>query len=228
MNPPGPRWAEGSTPRLVHAAVVALLLKVSIGPTMALGAMFAESEEELLSGGAATFMMLAVMAVTHAAFVLGGIGRIGRLSLSDLGWRTDHPAREVLLGLAGFAGCAAAIVGVPALFGELDTGELVEVVGGYSATQRLAFVSLGVIAAFAEESMFRGYLQPSLIARLGPVGGVLLTALYFDVTHFKLHPLPLISKLCIGVVLGVMRMRDRSLWAPAIAHALIWGVFGLY
>jgi membrane protease YdiL (CAAX protease family) len=36
----------------------------------------------------------------------------------------------------------------------------------------------------------------------------------------------LISHVCHGLILGLLRERTGALWAPAIAHALAWMILG--
>ena len=74
--------------------------------------------------------------------------------------------------------------------------------------------------------MFRGYLQPSLCARLGTTGGLVATALIFSLYHLPRAFPMLLGRLFLGLVFGALRGRERPLWAPAIAHALVWVIIG--
>jgi uncharacterized protein len=63
---------------------------------------------------------------------------------------------------------------------------------------------------------------------LGRWPGILVTAIIFAVYHVQYAlALPmLISHFVTGLVLGLIRERTGTLWAPAIAHALVWIVLG--
>jgi hypothetical protein len=53
-------------------------------------------------------------------------------------------------------------------------GEVGRTIADYTGAQRLLFVLIGVQAALVEESLFRGYLQPTLMEKLGPMFGVVV------------------------------------------------------
>jgi len=85
-----------------------------------------------------------------------------------------------------------------------------------------------LIAAVPEETIFRGIMQPTLQQKVGRWQGILLTAIVFSVyhVHFQFALARIISHCCWGLILGVLRERTGTLWAPAIAHALMWIIFG--
>ena len=94
--------------------------------------------------------------------------------------------------------------------------------------QRVFFALMGVIAAVPEETIFRGIAQPTLQNKVGRWSGILLTATIFAVYHiqFQLALPRLISHFCHGLILGLLRERTGTLWAPAIAHVLAWMILG--
>jgi membrane protease YdiL (CAAX protease family) len=101
-------------------------------------------------------------------------------------------------------------------------------VANYTPQQRVFFVLMGVIAAVPEETIFRGIVQPTLQQKVGRWSGILLTAIIFSAYHLHYaFTLPvLVSHTCSGVIFGLLRERTGTLWAPAIAHALVWVVLG--
>ena len=79
------------------------------------------------------------------------------------------------------------------------------------------------IAAWQEENLFRGYLQPLLIERWGYWPGILAQAALFSTAHIgwcPTWPLYLLAFFS-GIVFGWLRGRDRSLVAAFVAHGLM-------
>lgn len=147
-------------------------------------------------------------------------------SWRELGWHTDrllsHLAQGVLAGLVA----VASIVAIHVLLGE-TLGEAVEALFAVSWSQRLVLLAIGLQAAFIEESLFRGNLQPLLQRRLGAVVGIVLTAVIFAAYHLNPSPLSLAGKFLLGLIFGRARAADGSLVAPAVAHAMVWALAGL-
>lgn len=222
------RWPDGSSARIAHAVGLALANQAALVVPLAAIAPRLMGDEDPFDAPPAAFLLLAIIVLLQAGLVVGlGLLRWGRLSLRDLGWRSDTAARDVGRGFVGFALVTVVVMGSqfakrggPAVF------EAWQLVLRYSPAQRALFFFVGVIAAFGEESIFRGYLQPSLMKRVGGVGGVLVTAAFFSFYHLRFAPLRLLGLFLIGLVYGVLRGRDRSLLAPAVAHGLCWAVLG--
>jgi membrane protease YdiL (CAAX protease family) len=151
---------------------------------------------------------------------------LGRVRLADLGWRRVA-SRDVAWGLLGFAACAVVVVALRAID---DGGEgarsMLSGIAAYSVAQRLLFATIGFAAAFCEESIFRGYLQPALAGRIGSAGGIVVSAAIFSLYHLRFRATSLIALLAFGVIYGVLRARRGGLAAPAVAHWLVWAVFG--
>ena len=79
-------------------------------------------------------------------------------------------------------------------------------------------VNLGV-AVLAEELLFRGLLQPALIARLGTWPGLLLTAALFGAAHLPFSPAFALVATLAGLGYGLVFQRSGQLrWAIAL-HA---------
>jgi hypothetical protein len=79
-----------------------------------------------------------------------------------------------------------------------------------------------VIAPLFEETLFRGVLLPVLGQRIGPVAGVVISALVFAIAHLSLSELaPLFL---LGVGLGWIRWRSGRLAPSVLMHALWNGI----
>jgi membrane protease YdiL (CAAX protease family) len=220
------RWPLGSTSRLVHGLALTVLLAGSF-PVMAIAAsLFGVDLEQGFTTAPSTFAMFATVSGYRVAVVAIGIVVWGKVDLRALGWTGEGMRRSVGLGVAG-AALAIAVTALVAIlaFGE-SVGQIVATVGSFTIGQRLLFVMIGLDAGFTEESLFRGYLQPTLVRKLGFPGGLLVTAIVFGLYHLKLRPAVLVGKVVLGLVFGLLRGQDRPLWVSAIAHALLWVVVG--
>jgi membrane protease YdiL (CAAX protease family) len=82
----------------------------------------------------------------------------------------------------------------------------------------LAVVVVGVIAPFAEEVFFRGFVYRCFRARWGPTLGALTSAALFAAIH--VHPVGLLPIFFIGCVLAYLYERTGTLVAPITLHAM--------
>ncbi|MBL8912894.1 MAG: CPBP family intramembrane metalloprotease [Archangium sp.] len=95
---------------------------------------------------------------------------------------------------------------------------------------RAVFIAIGLQAAFVEESLFRGNLQPLLVTRFGKAAGLVLTAAIFSAYHLDPRPLSLAGKFVLGLVYGLARGTSAkgALTAPAFGHFLVWTTVGSF
>ena len=85
---------------------------------------------------------------------------------------------------------------------------------------------LTLIQVAAEEILFRGWLQPALIARIGPPAGIAVGAVLFAAFHLTaaaMGPVALINITLGGVWFGVLAFRSGGVLAPLAAH-FAWNV----
>lgn len=128
------------------------------------------------------------------------------------------PGRWTVIGLA--AGIAGLFVTVAfaGLNGQLVAGEAAR----FAAGSILLGVALTLLQVGAEEMLFRGWLQPALIQRSGPLAGVVLGAAVFAAYHWVADvahaPLSLINLMLGGVWFGLLALRSGGLLAPIAAH----------
>jgi membrane protease YdiL (CAAX protease family) len=223
-----PRWGEGSGRRIAHCLGLALAHRAAlIVPLVAIAPMLL-GERDAFEAPPAAFLLLAIIAFLQAGVVVGG-GLLGwgRVSVHDLGWPSDARGRDVGLGIVGFFVIAAVTLAMRATAsGAGAVLDACQVVMHYTPAQRALFLVIGVIAAFTEESIYRGYLQPAIVERRGQTQGVLATAAIFAIFHLQFAPVRLLALFLIGLVYGGLRARTGSLIAPAVAHLLCWAVLG--
>jgi membrane protease YdiL (CAAX protease family) len=79
------------------------------------------------------------------------------------------------------------------------------------------FLASVVIAPFAEELVFRGYLMNLWRARWGTWAGVLLSSLVFGLFHFERA----IFAAVMGIAFALIYLRYDSLWPGVILHAAV-------
>jgi uncharacterized protein len=185
-------------------------------------------DPEAYDGAPALFAILAVMVALEAAVFIWVLRARGS-SLAAIGWRAPPVAWDVVLGMLGFAVCLVTMtLSIAPLAGGvgLVIDDLVQAVVDYTPAQRAFFAVLGLVAAFTEETVFRGVLQPSLQRRLGRWPGLVVGAVIFAAYHLQFHPVLLLGKTLFGITYGWLRDRTGTLWAPAIAPALVWIVVG--
>ena len=185
---------------------------------------------EIWQGGPAAFIINGGVGVFEIGVVLWlFMSRYARLSFREAGWR-ELALRDVAYGVLGFVVLAISLLCVVARDGGFKdaVSYIAATITHYTLQQRVFFVLMGVIAAIPEETIFRGVLQPTLQKMLGRWPGILLTAVIFAAYHVQYaFALPLlVSHFVTGLVLGLLRERTGTLWAPAIAHALVWIVLG--
>jgi membrane protease YdiL (CAAX protease family) len=230
MAESAPRWPFGGWKRAIHA--IACVAAFDLWQILAFGFVFGVlgcSPAGMWAGGPAVIATTVVSgSLAMACVVWLGIVRLGRVSWSDLGWHTERLGTSLALGAAGTALLAATLLGLLAASVRLAPADLLSTLTGYTPAQRLLFLAIGASAAAIEESLFRGYLQPALIAKTGLVGGIAIGAAIFSLYHLFMGPSPLnlFGKLLVGLILGGLRARRNSLVAPALAHFAFWQIFG--
>jgi len=85
------------------------------------------------------------------------------------------------------------------------------------------------IAAFQEETIFRGFLQSELSQRYGQWAGNLLQAAIFSLLHFGMEPLGTLGNILFlflfrfasGFLFGWLKMKRGTLLAAGIVHGFI-------
>src|SRR5262249_40170851 len=168
-----------------------------------------------------------VGALVVFGLILGlGLFVAARLHLRDVGWRGGNVARDMLLGALGLVALTAGLLALLFVFRGVRPTDVLAGVVETPLRERAMFLGIGLGAALAEETLFRGYLQTALVeTRVSPAAlGLARTG--FGVSHLQLTGIGVAAKLYAGLVFGVLRGKDRSLVAPATAHVLYWVTFG--
>jgi membrane protease YdiL (CAAX protease family) len=137
-----------------------------------------------------------------------------------LGWH-----RVVGLGIGrasrwGIVPLAALVVATVVTLGRPEVAE--------AGPRFVGLFSLGLLlAALAEEILFRGFLQYGLTRRIGGRRAVLVGSLLFAAAHIpalivqrQLNPVTLVAMFGFGVLLCRIRAATGSIWLPTGVHTL--------
>ena len=90
----------------------------------------------------------------------------------------------------------------------------------------LGIVLSWTLAAFGEETVWRGYLTNRVagifgLSKAGWIAAAVLITLLFGVAHFRQGPTGVIENIIDGAILvGVYFATGRNLWAPIVAHGI--------
>lgn len=111
------------------------------------------------------------------------------------------------------AGVAHEIYPMPRVFADV----LVDLLWAESIPEMIAaLIVVAVLPGVAEELIFRGVVQPSMIERFGPKAGIALTALFFATYH--LNPWTFVPIFFVGLIFGTLVYWSGSVWAGVLAH----------
>ncbi len=164
--------------------------------------------------------LLGSFVLVSAGLISGGIW-LSKTSWRDLGWRREGLVKAIGLGLLGFVLLSINTMVWPFIGGATEPPALIT--PGPARLLLVAFFAFG-IAAWTEENLFRGYLQPLLAKSAGHWPAIIIQALLFSAAHLGwiTKPLDFASAFVAGLILGCLRGRDRGLVAPFLAHGLLW------
>jgi uncharacterized protein len=148
------------------------------------------------------------------------LGIFEALHLPDIGLRWNAAAtRNVLLGIAGGAGAAVAVLGPPVAVGTAHFTRI----QNPDATAGTLVVTFFVLlcGASGEELLFRGYAFQILLRSLGPFATVLPVGVLFAALH-AFNPaastLGLVNTAGFGILFGYAFLRSHDLWLPIGLH----------
>ncbi len=168
------------------------------------------------------YLVAAALSVFAAAAIANAITlRIyERGLLADIGFHWNRASRRnLLLGLAGGAGAAGLMLGMPLLAGLAELRPDPEYPASLAS---FAFVSVVLLfGATGEELLFRGYGFQVLLKALGPYATILPAGVLFGFAHSanqNAGQLGLINTAAWGVLLGLAVYRSGDLWLAIGLH----------
>ncbi len=212
------RWSTGSV-LLLTVIVVALML--------AAGALAVSASDVLgVTGDALTLAQLGILtaAYTLPFSVVWQRARAAGVTLAAaLGFRRFEAGRSIAAAIGTVVIARLVNVAYTSLLSALG----VEPPSAIDITRLFPDTPVGIVATvllallvapLAEEALFRGVIYAGLRDRYGELVGLVVSSGVFAAFHFELYVFAPIFVL--GLLLGRIMSRSRSLWPAVIAHAL--------
>jgi uncharacterized protein len=147
------------------------------------------------------------------------------LPLQENWFKIDPTSPWIRWGLGGYFAAFPLVIGVSLLNQRIWQGQ-----GGSNpilsiaaqnqdpAALVLIFVTAAIAAPFFEETLFRGFLLPSLTRYMPTWGAILLSSFIFAIVHLSLSEvLPLMA---LAIVLGFVYTKTQNLLASILLHSL--------
>lgn len=166
----------------------------------------------------------AVVYVLSIAFVIGlpWLVRRYRTTRAEIGLHRLLLWREIPMVLVGFVGyifLSNILAHVAALLPFYDANQVQDTGFGHLSQNYeylLAFVTLVLIAPFAEETLFRGYLLGKLRKYVPLWVAILITSLLFAIVHFQFNVG--VDVFALSIMLCLLRVYSGSLWPSILLH----------
>ena len=157
------------------------------------------------------------------------VATFGRTGLEAVGIRRGSPRSGVLHGLVAFltilpvcfVGLVASLEVMAILKAPVTTHPLLETVQETHEAWVIpvAVFQAGVLAPVAEEFMYRGVLMMTLLKQMGILGALIVSSALFAIVHLPTEPQAVLPLFFLGIALGYVAYRTRSLVAPIVTHA---------
>ncbi len=192
----------------------------------------------LLAFGAGSHLAVRTKAALFIAVVLGielaalwailvGLRR-HRQSLREIGWGKSVSLPIAALAVLGSAIYISFAITNPSLHIRNHIGEI--------GLLKIWGASVGLLAAFVEEIIFRGYLMTELRKRgRSDRRQILVSGLVFGLAHLSFSPIGVLYASTLGIFLGWLYVAGkRSLAAPILCHGIInivlepWLIIGVF
>lgn len=172
-------------------------------------------------GGALSLVLrLYIETVSAVAILLvawGMVHFVDRRSFVSLGFGRKDALRDlglgVTIGLAMMASCIA-------LFFLCGWGHW-QISGNFAASAMTLATIAMIFNTVTQEVLVRGYVQQTVQARFGRITAVIVSAFFFLSLHLgviKDQPLPALSLLAAGILLGTAYAMSGNLWLPIGLH----------
>ncbi len=200
---------------LIGLAVFVLVAVAVVLPLAIMDTGFSENSAAGLGLNSVFYLILLAVPLVVARRAPGGALRA--LGFRPLAWRASW---RVPIGLASTYAVLIVSTLIIATLGFTDLepqSNVPEELFRDRATVIVAFLVIGLMAPFAEEVFFRGFVFAGLARSLSLIPGLAVSGLLFGAAHQDLTLLIPFS--LVGVVLAWTYMRTGSLWGSIAVHA---------
>lgn len=233
-------WATlglGLATALVFFAAQTVVLLIYLAVKIASGAVpdLLEYLRALSANGLVVSLATVVSALTGIAFIVLFVRVRGNKSVSGYLGFGKISRRLVITAVVVFIAAFGAIIGLESLYtfvahsGSAEAANSSFMTDTYQTAGWLPLLWIAVVlfAPVFEEAFFRGFLFVGLErSRIGVVGTVLLTSLVWASLHLQYNFIGMSTIVILGVILGIVRFKNRSLWPTIMIHAL-WNASAL-
>lgn len=230
---PSPLLMLELTPRQAGFDVLLTLLPIALLYLPSLIAYFSSTldSERAVDVGTATLNFKWVEALFAVLIALYLIVR-GGVRPASIGLGAPRPVRAVGWGLCGLVGAyvvvvVSVMVALPFVAGGPDVDireefrDKIQFAEAFGRIGYLQFATVLIAVVIHEELLFRGLLLPQLRRATGSwPWAVVLSSLVFALLHFLQGPIAMLQISGVAVVLALVFIVSRSLYAVMIAHYL--------
>jgi uncharacterized protein len=221
-RPAAPERSPWTWTDVMLSVPLAVVLAMAIG--LALLGPLAPLLRQLDSG----LRTAAVNVISQAALYAGAVAAVAGLvrlrrhaSLRTLGWSPVAPRwllSALPLAMAAYLVVILAGAAGHAIFPHAQNSQPTLVRGAFGHHLLLAVVAVSVVAPFAEETYFRGFLFGWLRGRVPLWLAVAISSLLFALAHAELALL--LPTFTLGCLLALVYQRSGSLYPGMIIHAV--------
>ena len=206
------------------AIFIAMLALLAVSGSAGEGDAPLPLEGEELLGVPSTIVLFALLegmfVIAALAFSVGKYGT----GLSALGFTRPHGNVPYLLAIGAWVAGLAGVIAWTFIVELLNASFLVppetarDLLAEAGGSLAIAFVLVGVWAPIAEEVFFRGFAMSGLANRYGLALAVVLSSALFAAAHLDIASL--VPTFILGLALGWVYLRTRSIWPCIFVHGL--------
>jgi membrane protease YdiL (CAAX protease family) len=175
--------------------------------------------------------LISIATITSAIFGVGaiilfikirkGAGLRDYLGLKSMPKKAYLILLAIVIGLVILSTVLGQVLQVPD-----DTGFTVD---AYKTTTwpALLWLAVAVFAPLFEEIFFRGFLFVGFKqTRMGAAGAIAITSVAWALLHIQYDIYGMATILVLGIVLGIIRLKTKSLWSALFVHSL-WNLIAM-